>query len=382
MLIDGAIQGKLDTHIDTKHYEGDWRKLATNLNTLLETVYAPIDEANTILTQLSVGNFKVQVGKGYNGIFGTMMSSFDKMVTSTASYIDEISGVLNNISRGDLRTSITREYVGEYNHIKESINKIAHTLKDALMEVREASANVLEGAKQISETSMELADGASSQASSIQELNESIEVVSNQINENTVRTHTADDVSKRSITTAHQGSLEMQDMLKSMSEIKEASRNISNIIKVIDDIAFQTSILALNAAIEAARAGQHGAGFAVVAQEVGDLAGKSQRAANDTAALIEDAIAKVNAGTEKANLTSESFKVIVKDINSISEIIDLINAATTEEAEGISQIKQGINQISNVVQTNSATSQEAAAAAQQLNGQSEMLTQIVSYFKL
>ncbi len=381
-LIDGAIEGKLDTHVDTQLYKGDWQKLTAGLNNLLETVNKPIVEANMILEKLSNGNFDVTFVDGNKGSFASMMNSLQKMINSTSSYINEITESLEAIANGDLSRSISREYIGQFNSIKMSINGITEKLTRTIQEIKNSAGNVLTGARQISETSMHLATGTSNQASAVVELNASISEINRQSQENAEKTKEANSLSQKSIQGAKEGNAEMQSMLKSMEEIKEASKNISNIIRVIDDIAFQTNILSLNAAVEAARAGTYGKGFAVVAEEVRTLASRSSEAAKQTSELIENAIEKVTEGTDVAAVTAKSLETIVTDINAVSEIINSIYEASASQRESIAQVTVGINQINEVVQSNSSTSEEAAAAAQELSSQSELLSEVVSKFKV
>ena len=174
----------------------------------------------------------------------------------------------------------------------------------------------------------------------------------------------------------------MQTLLASMQEINEASSSISKIIKVIDDISFQTNMLARNAAVEAARAGQYGKGFAVVAVEVKNLAERSANAVKETTELIDGSTQKTKNGFKIAQETAEFFNRIAEGSEKTSQLISQIAAASNEQATGISQVDTGLEQVSQVVQTNSATAEESAASSEELSSQSELLKQMVSKFKI
>jgi methyl-accepting chemotaxis protein len=209
-----------------------------------------------------------------------------------------------------------------------------------------------------------------------------MEEISAQTRQNAQNAGQANGLALSAKSDAEAGNGQMKDMLKAMDEINEESANIYKIIKVIDDIAFQTNILALNAAVEAARAGQHGKGFAVVAEEVRNLAARSANAAKETTALIEGTIKKVEGGTKIANETAGALDKIVNGVTKAAELVGEIAAASTEQAAGITQVNQGIEQVSQVVQTNSATSEESAAASEELSSQAEVLKEMVGKFKL
>ncbi len=381
-LIAAAIDGQLETRVDASHYQGDWNTLIQGLNNLLQAVHMPIMEANQVLAQLSKGNFDVSINKDYKGSFAEMTNSFDAMVTAMGSYINEITQALGTLASGDLRVNINREYVGQFDLIKRSINHISQTFRTTMGGIKTSANTVLNGAKQISETAMDIASGASVQAGSVTELNTFVGNMNDKTHKTAKDAQSANEFSQKSMASAKAGNDEMGKMLASMQDIKDASNNVFKIIKVIDDIAFQTNLLALNAAVEAARAGIHGKGFAVVAEEVRALAGRSQQAAKETSTMIEDIIVKINGGTDTAQLTAQSLQQIASDISHVSGIIGNIFEATSEQTEGIGQMNVGINQISEVVQSNASTSQESAAAAQELNSQSEVLAQMVARFTI
>jgi methyl-accepting chemotaxis protein len=212
-------------------------------------------------------------------------------------------------------------------------------------------------------------------------LTASVIEIADQTKKNATNANQANQLSTEAKQKALQGNDQMKMMLTSMEDINKSSQDISKIIRVIDDIAFQTNILSLNAAVEAARAGQHGKGFAVVAEEVRSLAARSAEAANNTTALIEGSINKVKAGTEIANETADALVEIVAEIEKSAYLVEEIAKASNEQAYGIAQISQGIEQVSQVVQTNSATAEESAAASQELFSQAEMLKEMVGAFQ-
>lgn len=292
-------------------------------------------------------------------------------------YQGEIS---EKIAAGDLTVEVkpksSKDVLG--NALEDMVRENNKMLSD----IKESTMQVTVGAEQVSDASQALAQGATQQASATEEITASMNEIAERTKVNSEQINEANDLVENMGKEAVTINDSMTEMMSAMTDINEASENISKIIKVIDDIAFQTNILALNAAVEAARAGVHGKGFAVVAEEVRSLAGKSASAASETAEMIEDSIHKVGLGSRLAQETSTSLSEIMHKIEQVVELTHSIAVASNDQATAVTQIDQAINQVSQVTQTNSATSEECAAASEELSNQAATLRSLVGNYKL
>ncbi len=381
-IINEIKHGDLSKRTDASKFNGSWAEMIQGINGLIDVIVKPIDEVISVMGEMSQGNLSVSITGNYEGEFELLGKSINNLGERLRTIVKEISEITGKISMGDLNIEAVREFKGDFKGISSSLNVIIESLNSVISEINVASHQVFSGANEVSTGSQVLSQGATEQASAIEELTSSMAEVAAQIKENSDNANEAKELALSVKENAEEGNKHMGEMLESMRKINESSANISKIIKVIDEIAFQTNILALNAAVEAARAGQHGKGFAVVAEEVRNLAARSANAAKETTTLIEGSIKKAEIGTEIANNTAKALYEIVDGVSKAATLVSEIAAASEEQAAGVAQINVGIEQVSQVVQTNSATSEESASASEELSSQAKMLNNMVATFKL
>jgi len=258
------------------------------------------------------------------------------------------------------------------------IRSIVKVVVDSVKSLSEGTAQVVSASEQISSASVSLAEGASSQASSVEEVSATIEQATASNNQNADNSREANLLAQHSNDAARQGNQQVADLMVAMEKITDSSQKIAKIIKTIDEIAFQTNLLALNAAVEAARAGEHGLGFAVVAEEVKNLAERSAGAAKEITGIIEASIDQVKMGTEVANRTKASFAEILLGVKKTSDLIGEIAISAKEQAEGMNQIATAMGSVDQITQQNASASEETAAAAEELNAQALSMLESVA----
>lgn len=377
-----ADEGNLSFRIGTDNVSGGVAKLYASLNTMFDSISGQLNEISSVVEKLVGGDTSVEVTGDYKGIFGKLKDNLNALINENHEIVSITTDVLNGIADGNLDIDTIEDLPGDWNGIPRALNNIIDAMNDLIGSIHGAVNEVAASASEVASASQALSQGAAEQASSIEELTASITEIASKTKNNAISAGEASNLAKTMRESAISGNKEMSEMLTSMQEINESSQNISKIIKVIDDIAFQTNLLSLNAAVEAARAGQHGKGFAVVAEEVRNLAVRSANAAKDTTALIEGSIKRVEKGTQIASDTAKTLGNIVSNVDKVAGLIENIAAASNEQATGITQINQGLEQVSKVVQTNSATAEQSAAASQELSGQAGLLKGNVEKFKL
>ncbi len=382
-VIDAISKGQiLGLEINNDNFKGEWFSLVEGIGNIIEQFRQPFTGLYVAFEKMSKCDLSTRLEGDFVGDFKDLQDLVAKGNATIESYISEVDFVLNQLANNKYNVSIEREYVGDFTVIKTSLMSIIDQLNNVLGEISDSAQIITASATASAETSVSLAEASTKQNHAITELLKEIDVAIDKTNINATNANNARKISIKTLDNAKNGNKEMEGMLEAINEISIASKSIENIISIIEDIAFQTNLLALNAAVEAARAGEHGKGFAVVADEVRSLAGRSQKAALETKELIIKSIEKVSEGTEKADTTSEALNAILHDISEVSDIINNIAKSSKEQAIDISNFGKSINEISDVANQNTSTSEESAAIAQEISAQIESLKSIVSEFDL
>jgi len=316
---------------------------------------------------------------GRNDEIGSMAAAVNNLCISMKNASNDIGRILGEIVDVDINKDI---YKGDFSVLFEYIKTIRDKLTDVLSNIYEASDQVNSGSVQVAQGAQALSSGAAEQSASVDELVNRLGDIEKQVQSNAESCGKARELMNKTSAYVDEVSGKMETLTEAMSDINESSAKISNIIKTIEDIAFQTNILALNAAVEAARAGAAGKGFAVVADEVRNLAAKSAEAVSDTTKLIDSSIEAVNNGAEITGETNSAMHTLDEYTAAVRNIVESIAKSGEKQAEMVEKINEDVKRISGVVQANSATAEESAAASEELSGQADTLKGLIGKFTL
>ena len=315
---------------------------------------------------------------------GQLADALRGTTKNLSNYVNEISAILQRMATGDLTEDSNEitDFLGDFASIKESFVHILKRFNSTLTNIQTSADEVEEGAGGISQSSQALAEGATDQASAIQQLDATVTSVANMATESARETQQAYDDIQKTVSDAEQEKEKMKELTDEMRRIYEISSEIGNIIVTIENIASQTNLLSLNASIEAARAGEAGKGFAVVADQIGKLAADSANSAAETKELISKTVQEIEKGNAVTETVSQSFDRVIASMNTFADVAHQINETAVNQASALEQVNQGIDQLSAAVQNTASSSEESAAISEQLSAKAEELDTLVRKFKL
>jgi methyl-accepting chemotaxis protein len=317
-----------------------------------------------------------------SGVAAKLGGGVNPLLDTIGAAIDEVGGVLAGLAKGDLTHRVTGDYRGVFAKLKDDVNTASANLADALRQIADSANTVRDAANEISVGSQDLSQRTESQAAALEQTAASMHEVTATVKQNAENAQAANQLALSARSTAEAGGKVVSEAVRAMSEIEGSAQKISDIVGLIDEIAFQTNLLALNASVEAARAGEAGKGFAVVAQEVRALAQRSANASKDIKALIQTSNGQVKSGAALVNQAGDSLSEIVTAVKKVSDIIAEIATASAEQARGLEEVNGAVTNMDEMTQRNGALVEETTASAQTLANQSDELATLIARFRL
>lgn len=349
------------------------------------SIRKPVKEIEDAAQQLANGQLDgVCVSYTSRDELGKMSDSMRDLISYQKTIIEDISDILGDMSEGNFKvqSNVNEYYMGHYDRILVSMWGLRDKLSDTLWRISQSARQVANGSEQVSSGAQILAIGAEEQADSIEKLAIAVNEISEQVRVTKENADKARNQTDRAGAQVSESNQQMQEMISAMNIISERSDEIYKIVKTIQDIAFETNLLALNASVEAARVGELGTGFAVIAREIRSLADKTAMASKNTTALIKESVAAVKNGEKVAHTAADSLLQVIECTKQVIFMVDRIASATENQHKSISNITAEVRQVSDVVQNNASISEELAAASEELSTQTQMLDHMIGQFQL
>jgi methyl-accepting chemotaxis protein len=336
----------------------------------------PIRRATAAAGQMALGDYDLRLEHQASGEVGEMLGAFRVMAEAQARKAD----LARQIADGNLAEGVA--VASDRDRLGRALRDMADNLNDLMSRAKAAVEQVSAGSNQVAQSSQALSQGASEQASTLEEVSSALTQINGQARQNAKSATEASALSRAAVENAERGNTQMKGVVEAMGRIGRAAQEITKVVKLIDDIAFQINLLALNANVEAARAGKYGKGFAVVADEVRRLAVRSASAVRETTAMVEQTTQSIDQGIRTADATAVQLDQIVQSVSKVADYLGEISLASREQAEGVDQINAGLGQVDHVTQANAATAEQGAAAAEELSSQGFQLKSLIDRFRL
>ncbi|MEG1946937.1 MAG: methyl-accepting chemotaxis protein [Lachnospiraceae bacterium] len=347
---------------------------------ITKSICVPLSEMEHAASEMSKGNLSLTLNTEGTDEVANVLQSLQSSMITLSSYVTDIDHGMSEMAEGNFDISATQEFIGDFKSIEVAIDSFVSKITAAFSQINDSSSHVSSAADQIAISAQALTDGATEQASAIEELQAMITSISNEVDLNAEGAQQSNQMAQTVGHEVEDSNRQMQVMLKAMVSINESSHQISNIIDTINDIASQTNLLALNASIEAARAGDAGRGFSVVADQVSKLASESAEAAKNSTQLIQTSLSYVDNGMQIAHATTDSLSKSLEKTVTLVDNIGKIADASSRQASALNEITDGVNQISSVIQENTAMAEESSASSEEMAEEAQILHDLVAQF--
>ncbi|MBZ0313162.1 MCP four helix bundle domain-containing protein [Clostridium butyricum] len=348
---------------------------------LSDVIGNPIIKMSKIAKRICDGDLDVEIQCESNDEIGELAQSFSKMVIAIKSYISEISSILGDISNGNLNCSIEEEYKGNFIEIRKSLENIIISINDIFKNIGQATIDVKANSEKAAEMAELLSNGSKNEKDAVRELCISIDQINKQVNKNADNAVNTSTITNTLAANIENSNIMMDKVIEAMENIENSSKSIITIMNTINDIAERTNLLALNAAIEAARAGDLGSGFAVVANEVKGLASQSADAARETNNIIKESIKAVNNGKLLVYDTANTLNESLKNVSKTRELSEYIEDSSKEQYESIAVVNERINKITETINRTVEVAENSAISGEELKSQSSKLEMMINKFK-